>query len=432
VSILDAEQPEHPMLPVLHGQDHAALALLPFTLALRDPAESSGPVTFEHQVNVDGRPRRTRVTLVPGESGQLPVHADQMVYLAMLQLALRRGEPEPVLAFTRYEVFELLQWPNAGRYYDKLRSSLTRLWECGLLIESAMLARDGREYNRATAARHIISDFDIGSGANAQCRVRWGDLVIEAFRLADFKRLDWSLLLALGNPLTAQLYRVLDRVTLAGYASWQVGWEELASLLGMRREGYDKPSRLRKVLLPHFERLIEQGVVAGVDYQRGGIFVFHVHNYLRVQLRRILLSLGVFDKVATQLLSAHDEAEILAQCDCLERGNRPPAKSRGGFLTEAIRGRYPLSYPPEEPQAFAAMWSILSQSERDAYHAAGLRIAGGDESLFDTHADPSAWRLEMRAVVRLLICWNLDPDEMLRPSPKTPSLLSFDSSGRGM
>jgi hypothetical protein len=269
----------------------------------------------------------------------------------------------------------------------------------------------------------LIDRAHIASGRDAECELKWGDLVLEGFRLGDFKRLDWDLILALGNPLTAQLYRLLDRVTLSGHQQWQVDWQSLGAALGMSIGSYARPAKLRQVLAPHFEALEAKGVLDGVDYRRGGTFVFHVRNYLRVQIRKVLEDLGVYERAAIQVLSAHDETVIMAQCDCLVHGSRGRPKSSGGFLVEAIRSNYELQYPPEEAESFRAIWEMLSEPERRLYHQAGITLCGVGESLFETNPDPTAWGIEMRAVVRFMITHNLDPAEILRkPAALGPTL----------
>jgi hypothetical protein len=407
--------PEAAVLPVVEGVDHAALALMPFTVA----AETEPPVTFAYQVAVDERIRRVNVTLDTVRSADLPKPVDQTIFLGLLQLALRSPEPGERLDFSRRELFELLRWTERNDGYARLRAGLHRLAALLITVESEVLSRSGRPYTGQERGSHLVDDYSVGKGRDAHGYVVWGHLVREAFRLGDLKRLDWDLLLALDNPLTGQLYRLLDRVTLSGHQRWEVGWRPLASALGMRAEAYSRPARFRQVLEPHLESLIVHGVIDGVDYQRGGRFVFHVRNYLRVELRRVLLELGVYADAARQLLAGFDETRIMAQADCLRQGGRGRPQSSGGYLTEAIRAAYELRYPDDEAEAFVALWSMLGPTERELHHRAGLQLCRAQGDLFATSHDPTAWPVEFRAVVRFLITWNLDPAEVLR----TPATL---------
>ncbi len=403
------------MAPV-PAKDLTALALLPFTLALREPSKHDGPVEFEHQLEIDGRRQRVAVKLVPGQGGVLPVHGDQLVYLSLVQLALRQGNPGETLEFKRGAVFDLLEWSRAGRYYQKFEEALTRLTEMTVHLRSALIRRDGQEYDREVDVSHIINRFHIGKGRDAACMIRWGDITVAAFEAEDFKRLDWSLLLALGkSPLAAQAYRLLDRIALNGCERWEVDWSALASALGMRAEGYARPAQLKQKLQPHCDTLVEYGVIDGVEYERGGKFTFHIRNYLRAQIRRVLIEVfGMYEKLAAQLVGGYDEARVMKQCDCLHHGLRGKPQTPSGYLKKAIEEDYELRYAADEPQAFCGLWGMLGDEERNLYHQAGMQVCGVGYSLFDSSDDPTAWCQELRSVVRFMVAHSLEPKEILR------------------
>ena len=410
--VLPFHAEEQAVIPAPTGHDHASLALFPFTVTSQD-SDRQSPRSFSYQMPVDGKIRRVSVELSTS-ADSLPVPGDQLVFLGLLQLSLDQGEIEHRLDFERKELFKRIAWDH-GDAYDRLRDALQRLTTLTITTRSEMIARDGRSYQRQDAAAHLIDSYRIGNGRDARCTLEWGQIVREAAVMGDFKRLDWDLLLSLRNPLTAQLYRLLDRVTLSGEVEWSIGWKPLAAALGMNASAYSRPARFRQVLDPHLDALRDHGIIEDCDYRRGGQFVFHIHNYLRAQLRRILTEQHhVYPEPARQLLAAFDEPSIMAQIDCLEHGSRPKPSQPGGYLVEAIRGSYDLRYPDDEPVAFSGIWSLLDERERQAYHRAGLWLCEAGDSLFATNADPTAWTGEFRAVVRFMICHNLDPDLVRR------------------
>lgn len=383
------------------AKDQTVLALLPFMVGSADRTQ---PVKLAYQAEVDGKLRRMAVTLRPGAELELPTHADQLVFLALLQLTFQQSTSSNVLHFKRSEVHKLLGWSDGGGYYGRMRQALERLTSLTITVHSALLSREGKEYQRGAAAAGLIDSFQLTEGYDSICTVEWGHIVREGFRLGDFKRLDWRLLRELDNPLTVQLYRLLDRVVLAGDRTWRVGWHTLAAALGMNAAAYSRAARFRQVLEPHFSRLTDEGVIEVVDYERGGTFVFHLTNYLRSQLRRILGELGVYPEAARQLVAGYEELEIMAQVDCHQHGQRQAGGV--GHLVEAIRGRYQLRYPEDDPTAFDALFDLFGTDEiRQAValgRKLGLRISG----------EPRAWPLEARAVVRFVLSQGIDPERV--------------------
>lgn len=397
-------------LPFLTGRDHAALAAMPVSVAVT--ADAPPTWSYNYRMEIAGQVRRVEVTLEPGAAGY-PSHADQMVYLALLQLAVASGK-EAALDFRRRDVFELLGWGSDRKNaYERFRGSIRRLAGLLVIVQSQLLSRDGQAYDQDEAGAHLIDSYRIGKGRDAVCRVEWGKLVREAFRLNDLKALDWQLMLALGSPLSTLLYRLVDRATMGGQTTWQVSWKALAAALGMRVEAYSRPARFKQVLEPHLAALIQQRVVDTVVYERGGTFVFHVPNYLRVQIRRVLTQqFGVYDEAARQLLSGYDEVAIMMQCDCMYHGARAKPTAKGGYLVEAVRQSYELRYPEDDTEHFLAIWGLLGKLECEAYHQAGIKLLGVGYDLFETNPDPTAWSQTMRGVVRFLVCHSIDPENI--------------------
>lgn len=70
-------------------------------------------------------------------------------------------------------------------------------------------------------------------------------------------------------------------------------------------------------------------------------------------------------------------------------------------------------YPPDEPETFVGMWGLFSGEEQRLYHQAGLWLCDPINDLFATRDDPTAWPLELRAVVRFMLVHNWDPEEVL-------------------
>jgi len=100
---------------------------------------------------------------------------------------------------------------------------------------------------------------------------------------------------------------------------------------------------------------------------------------------------------------------IICQLDCLENGNRTRPEQPGGYLVEAIRHNWELSYPDDEPEALAGLLTLFSVQEREDYHQAALRLCSEEGGLFSSSQDAAAWPVEMRAVARFLVQNAVDP-----------------------
>ncbi|MCC7493208.1 MAG: replication initiator protein A [Fimbriimonadaceae bacterium] len=412
MSVIESHQEQHPMAAIARAYDHASLALIPFTMALHKPGERESTLRIDETLRIGGVQRRLALELHTEDGKALPYAGDHKTYLALLQLSLREEEPRRELVFDRVDLFDLLEWPRHGRSYKNLEASLDRLHAVRIVLRTALVSRTGQEYGRRTHGSHLIDTYDISDArAGGRCLVKWGDLVMDAIRLGDLKSLDWDLLNALGDPITGHLYRLLDRLLLNGETRWEVGWKQLAAMVGSTAN-YARPARFRQLLDPHHQRLIEHGVIDQVEYQRGGVFVYHLRNYLRVQLRRVLVELDVYPRTAGELVSAYDEAVIMAQCDCLRHGLRGRPEKQGGFLVEAIRNNWDLTYGPDDREQFLAIWELFPAVDQAVYHAAALKLVGGSGTLFDGRPDPTGWSQEMRAVVRFMLTNNLQPGDL--------------------
>jgi hypothetical protein len=389
------------------GKDWASLAL--FSLAPPAGGGRGGPRTIAYQTVLSGEMCRVHVTLEPSGGVDLPQPADQLVLLALLQLATRDGDPPARLEFRRHEVVELLGWCDSGRNFERLGQALARLAALTVVVHSGLTALDGRVYPPAGQEARLLADCQLATGRKRCSRVTWGPLLAEAFALSDLKRLDWQLLLALGNPHTVQLYRLLDRVTLGGATVWRSGWRPLAAALGMGG-GYDRPAKFWSKLRPHAEALARHGVLQRVAYERGGRLMFEVGNYLRAELRRALEECGVAPVLAQQVVAGHDEGAVMAQLDCWRHGFRPQLRSPLG-LVHAICAPAGLVYPSDEISKFLDLWGRRPPAVRRAVHAAAAALngLGGDPE------QPQRWPCALRAVARFVLSRDLDPARLVAP-----------------
>ena len=378
------------------GIDQATMALLPFADRRVDRTQ---PVTIQYQAMVAGRPQRISVTMRPGAHLELPSQTDQVIFLGLLQVSHEQGNLERV-TFRRAHLFRQMRWSDAGARYEQFEKALERLAGVTMKFETELISRSGTPYRRHLDISHLIDRVEVDE-TNDWVTVEWGGLVRQAIELGDFKRLDWQLALNLDNPIAVALYRFLDRAVLHGETNYEIGWKTLAKAIGMS-VNYPRPAQFLKRVEPHIERLVDSGVITAWDYQRGGKFRFQLTNYLRSQIRRILGEYGVFPAVSRDLTAGYDELHLIRHLDHLQF--RKPA-TPGGYVTEAIRNNYELRYPEDEPEAFEALWNLLTSEEQRAHQRFAERFAGAV-----ANGRPAVWPQDIRTLIRFAMTHSIDPE----------------------
>lgn len=103
--------------------------------------------------------------------------------------------------------------------------------------------------------------------------------------------------------------------------------------------------------------------------------------------------------------------------DPLYRGTRPKLQSCGGYLVEAIRQGCELHHPDEESEMLTAIWGMLGEDGRDGYYRTGLKLLAAGDELVESSPDPPAWPTVMRAVMRFVVCQNIDKEGNCPPGP---------------
>jgi hypothetical protein len=75
----------------------------------------------------DGPPIVRRLTVLGTHKHGLPTAADDEVMVGLIQLTKRRnGFTDPRVTFSRYELIDLLGWPQNGRSYQRIEEALHR------------------------------------------------------------------------------------------------------------------------------------------------------------------------------------------------------------------------------------------------------------------------------------------------------------------
>jgi Replication initiator protein A len=311
----------------------------------------------------------------------MPGPFDQDVYLAVLQLLERRGgmPRNGELAFSLYELREILGWSVSGNTYEKIRQSLRRVASTTLTSENAF-------YNKAEE-RFLSDTFQIWSvhfsrtrqGQNTRERhtLRFHPVFIRNYMAQYLKGLDPTFYWSLTSPLSKRLYRLIDHQR-DGRLVWQTDLSALRQQIPL--SNYSYPSEIKRVLRVAHEELRERGFLSGVDYEgKIAVSYFISPEFARRQKARELsgdpeelfaierlVSEGLRGDVARDLVARHGSKRCLRYADALEvqRGIR----SRAGWLRRAIEEGYELPDTLPLPETPAETLSFPPPANDDTVH----------------------------------------------------------------
>ena len=145
----------------------------------------------------------------------LPTPVDTDVLLVLIQLTKERSNFDARnLAFSRYELIELLQWNHGGASYKRLDEALQRWTSTTLYYNQAWWDRAVRLWRSKTF--HVIESLDLkGSGGegsdDSSCSLAWNEVLFQSFQSSNLKALNLDTYFQLERPLARQAYRFLDK-----------------------------------------------------------------------------------------------------------------------------------------------------------------------------------------------------------------------------
>jgi Replication initiator protein A len=146
----------------------------------------------------------------------LPTARDEDVLLACVQLAAIQNFQSRDVHFSRYELMKLLRWPDEGKSYTRLATSLRR-WK-GVTLYSDRAFYDHARKSWVTRDFGVFDFLSLyerestqGVSAPAASRFVWNEVFFNSFQSGYLKKLDWILYCQLHDPVAKRLYRLLDK-----------------------------------------------------------------------------------------------------------------------------------------------------------------------------------------------------------------------------
>lgn len=340
----------------LIGKDELNLCECPLTL-LTDQAEDRKSLKFtDKQLNV------TRKWEIFGSSNGLPCAYDEPVYIAMLALTKADGFKNPRVYFKPLEMLELMKWDTGGKHYTRLKLALDRL--IGVTIFTDFLWDDGHFKEHVHMGFHIIDEFRISKGKKGikSSYFEWSKTVFDSLLNGNVKNLDLNTYFSLSTAISRRFFRLWDKRL---YKSDQISFDlqELChEKLGISRN-LKYPSLLKQALNPTLKEHIEKNLLSSSVYRKtkDGKWLLTITKYSKPALPseeenlpytkeelktskgsliNQLVSLGISEKVAKDLISSVDPQIIKNQIEALPY--RKNIENKPAFLIIAIQDNYPL------------------------------------------------------------------------------------------
>ena len=297
----------------------------------------------------------------PDDYGDLDIF-DQDVYMAINALVQDRGGmPEDGrISFTIYELVRILDLPENGQNYARVRQSILRIGKTLIDAENAFYRKDKLSYESEHFIIwrvHFEANADLHGRASERHTLRFDDVLVRSHRSGHIKQLDVNYYLSLAGTHAKSLYRLIDHRR-GPSLEWTVGVRRLKDLLGMA-PSYRYPSKIKEKLQPAHEELIDKGFLHEVRYPDKDTITYLISDSFvaaRSQLERrwsaeenrtlrSLIRNNVWKNSAKQLVAEHgtDKCDFYVQALPYQKGIRNP----GAWLRRAIEEDLDVAVPED-------------------------------------------------------------------------------------
>jgi hypothetical protein len=372
----------------------------------------------------DSTPIVRRLTIMGTHKHGLPTALDDEVLVGLIQLTKRRSNfTDPKVQFSRYELIELLGWPQSGQSYRRIEEALHRWVGVVLMYENAWWDNAAKSW--VDEQFHVLDNVTLydrerwrgsarsGKGVRAGTgkadkpplplsSFRWNEVIFQSFQAGNLKQLDLELYLKLRLPTSKRMYRFLDK---RFYRRMRLDFD-LRSLacehIGLSRSY--APTELKRRLRPALEELEQLGFLeplspderySYVARGRWRIILIRGRNVSsdgssasstidiasddRAELIDLLKARGITAKTAQDLVESHPANRIRTKVEVFDwlvhNADKRVSKNAAGYLVASIRSDYQA--PDDYPDPNSADSATASKSKGKARAANNRRSPVG-------------------------------------------------------
>jgi len=391
------------------------LNLAEFPIAALSDRVPDGQLTlvFEDKLERrDSAPIVRRLTIMGTPKHGLPTSMDDEVLVGLIQLTKRRSNfTDPRVTFSRYELIELLGWPQSGHSYRRIEEALHRWVGVVLMYENAwwdnnakswvdenfhvldnvtLYDRERRKPSRAaksaTKAAAPKRSRKVGSEGDPLplSSFKWNEVIFQSFQSGNLKQLDLEFYLRLRLPTTKRMFRFLDK---RFYRRSQLDFD-LRTLacehIGLSRSY--APTELKRRLRPALEELEGLGFLEPLDADeryswvaRGSWRIILIRGEAAQgeptpqsgagDLVEALRGRGVTHKTAAELVASHPHGRVRTKLEVFDwlvkNRDKRVGKNPAGYLVASIRSDYraPTDFTAAEAKGKEAKGASESADE---------------------------------------------------------------------
>ena len=371
-----------------HGwKDELNLAEFPIAALTDRIPNGQTTLVFEDKLERrDHPPIVRRLTIMGTVKHGLPTSTDDEVLVGLIQLTKRRSNfTNAKVPFSRYELIELLGWPQSGASYRRIEEALYRWVGVVLMYENAwwdntakswvdenfhvldnvtLYDKEKRKRPGGKSARPATGRRSKKTGTEGDplplSSFRWNEVIFESFQSGNLKQLDLEFYLRLRLPTTKRMFRFLDK---RFYRRARLDFD-LRTLacehIGMSRSY--APTELKRRLRPALEELEQLGFLEPLDPEeryswvsRGCWRIILIRSQAaspetpeppteKSALVDALVARGVSAKVAAELVAAHPSGRLRTKLEVFDwlvkNEDKRVGKNPAGYLVSSIRADY--------------------------------------------------------------------------------------------
>ena len=358
-------------------KDELNLAEFPIAALTDRIPDGQTTMVFEDRMERrDSAPIVRRLTIMGTHKHGLPTSLDDEVLVGLIQLTKRRSNfTDPRVQFSRYELIELLGWPQSGQSYRRIEEALHRWVGVVLMYENAWWDNAAKSwvdeqfhvldnvtlYDRErwrTSARSGKSGKGDRGGSKADkpplplSSFRWNEVIFQSFQSGNLKQLDLEFYLKLRLPTTKRMYRFLDK---RFYRRSRLDFD-LRTLacehIGLSRSY--APTELKRRLKPALEELEQLGFLEPLGPEER-------YSYVKRGCWRIIFIRGRSTTTAEAQAPAVPEGQQPSELIEALRTRGVTAKTAHGARRDA-----PVRPDPHQARGLrlaAAQWGSASRQE---------------------------------------------------------------------